>query len=116
MKKIFLALFILLLVFAFLFSGCQEKTIGDAKSNISNPQIKEAPANNTIPPMVSNSCSIDSDCVPSSCCHAKSCVLKSEGPDCKGAICTLNCEPGTLDCGGSCQCNGGKCNANLSYN
>jgi hypothetical protein len=38
-------------------------------------------------------------CVPASCCHATECVLGSEAPDCNGSACTLNCEPGTLDCG-----------------
>ncbi len=54
-------------------------------------------------------CEIDEDCVPATCCHADSCVLKSEAPNCDGAICTMSCS-GPMDCGaGSCGCNKGKC-------
>ncbi len=57
-------------------------------------------------------CSSDEDCVQDSCCHAKGCVLKSNAPSCKGVMCTMNCEPGTLDCGqGSCKCLNSKCEA-----
>lgn len=46
----------------------------------------------------------DIACVPASCCHANECVLESEAPDCDGRICTMSCEPGTLDCGqGHCE-------------
>lgn len=38
-------------------------------------------------------------CVPASCCHASECVLESEAPDCSGRICTMSCEPDTMDCG-----------------
>jgi len=55
-------------------------------------------------------CNIDSDCAPSSCCHASSCILKSQAPDCKRAICSQVCTPGTLDCNqGSCLCKNKKC-------
>ena len=40
----------------------------------------------------------DAVCVPASCCHATSCVLESETPDCSGRLCTMDCRPGTLDC------------------
>jgi len=57
-----------------------------------------------------NGCNIDADCVPASCCHASECVLESEAPDCSGRICTMNCEPGTLDCGqGHCEFVDGEC-------
>ncbi len=43
-------------------------------------------------------------CYPSDCCHATVCSL--EQPDCTGAICTMDCRPGTLDCGqGECNYN-----------
>jgi hypothetical protein len=58
-------------------------------------------------------CNADSDCVPSDCCHAISCTAKNNSPDCEGVMCTMNCEPGTLDCGGSCVCQNNKCAANL---
>ena len=43
-------------------------------------------------------------CIAASCCHASECVLESEAPDCNGSICTMSCEPGTMDCGaGHCE-------------
>ena len=44
-------------------------------------------------------CTTDSDCVPAQCCHATSVVNKQYSPDCEGVACTLDCSPGTLDCG-----------------
>jgi putative hemolysin len=62
-----------------------------------------------------DSCSTDSDCVPSGCCHPKDCVLKKNAPVCEGVMCTMNCAPGTLDCGqGKCSCVNGKCEAILN--
>ncbi len=61
---------------------------------------------------VSNECSENSDCVPDSCCHADSCIPAEQAPDCSGMMCTMNCEPGTLDCGqGNCGCTNNKCKA-----
>ncbi|MBW3019573.1 hypothetical protein KY329_05310 [Candidatus Woesearchaeota archaeon] len=54
-------------------------------------------------------CFSDSDCVPATCCHSSWCTIKSAAPNCAGTVCTENCEPGTLDCGGSCACVDGKC-------
>ena len=52
------------------------------------------------------------ECVPSSCCHATSCVEKSQAQDCRGIACTQECKPGTLDCGqGECKAVNGKCEA-----
>ena len=60
-------------------------------------------------------CSIDSDCVPASCCHQSSCVAKAQAPQCKGIMCIQVSEPGTLDCGqGSCTCENNKCEVKLS--
>lgn len=56
-------------------------------------------------------CETDADCVPSGCCHATSCVAASEAPDCSDVACTLECEEGTLDCGGRCLCLQGRCAA-----
>jgi len=64
-------------------------------------------------------CNVDSDCVPSSCCHPGSCVPLNQSPSCGregGAVfCTMNCEPNTLDCGqGNCVCIEHKCSVNWS--
>ncbi len=44
-------------------------------------------------------CNADTDCVPASCCHAKDVVNLEYAPNCERMFCTMNCEPGTLDCG-----------------
>jgi hypothetical protein len=54
-------------------------------------------------------CKKDSDCVFDSCCHPKGCVAKDQAPLCDAIACTENCEPGSLDCGGSCACVDGEC-------
>ena len=57
-------------------------------------------------------CEVDSDCVKATCCHADSCVVKENAPDCSNVFCTLECKSGTMDCGqGSCKCVNGKCKA-----
>lgn len=57
-----------------------------------------------------NECVKNSDCIPDSCCHAKSCTSINNEPNCSGAFCTMDCRPGTLDCRqGSCGCVNGKC-------
>lgn len=58
-------------------------------------------------------CKTDADCVRGSCCHADSCVAKANAPDCKDAVCTLECRSGTMDCGGGCLCQNGKCAAKV---
>ncbi len=59
-------------------------------------------------------CSSKIDCVPAECCHATSCVSKSQAPDCAGEMCTMNCAPGTMDCGGGCECQNKQCVAILA--
>lgn len=54
-------------------------------------------------------CSTAADCVPDDCCHATGCTGKSNAPSCDGVMCTMDCQPGTLDCGGGCGCVEGKC-------
>ncbi|HLD01038.1 MAG TPA: hypothetical protein VJC39_04800 [Candidatus Nanoarchaeia archaeon] len=57
-------------------------------------------------------CLTDSECVPSSCCHPTDAINIDSAPDCAGAICTLSCEPGTLDCGqGEVKCVNNQCMA-----
>jgi len=54
-------------------------------------------------------CDEDSDCVPAQCCHAADCIIKEKRSDCNKIACTMDCRPGTLDCGGSCACINGRC-------
>lgn len=55
-------------------------------------------------------CSVDTDCVPATCCHARDTVGKDYAPDCGEALCTAVCEPGTLDCNqGKIECVRGEC-------
>jgi hypothetical protein len=58
-------------------------------------------------------CTRDEDCVPEGCCHAKACVARGRAPDCSAVMCTMECRPGTLDCGGRCLCQEGRCAARL---
>jgi hypothetical protein len=64
--------------------------------------------NATIP--VEKQCKIDTDCVPSVCCHATDSVNKANAPDCSETFCSLECKPGTVDCGqGVVGCEEGAC-------
>jgi hypothetical protein len=57
-------------------------------------------------------CKSDEDCVPSSCCHAETCVLRqsqSEPLNCSVTLCYAQCRPMTIDCGGFCFCEKGNC-------
>ncbi len=64
--------------------------------------------NNNIPEELK--CANNEDCAPAACCHADSCINKNFKPDCKRAFCTLECRPGTMDCGkGYCACENNKC-------
>jgi|GEM_PF-6697583 len=55
-------------------------------------------------------CTTDIDCVKDVCCHAAGCVPKEDAPNCVAMMmCTQNCAPYTLDCGGSCVCQNGVC-------
>jgi len=57
-------------------------------------------------------CTIDEECVASTCCHPDSCVNEDSKPECEGRVCSMNCEPGTMDCGqGKCVCENNKCAA-----
>jgi nickel-dependent lactate racemase len=54
-------------------------------------------------------CVVDEDCLPASCCHAESCVIKEKKPDCSNMFCSQVCS-GPLDCSeGSCGCVNNKC-------
>jgi len=94
MKKKFILIIFLISVFVIV--GCTN----NGQSNNQTPIISE------------NICNIDSDCVPATCCHAKTCINKENKPNCNGMMCTQECASGTLDCGqGSCKCQNNKCTA-----
>jgi len=59
-------------------------------------------------------CATDNDCKPGQCCHPTTCVPGTEQPECAAVSCDASCQAGTLDCGGSCTCEDGKCTANLN--
>ena len=61
-----------------------------------------------------DACEPDDDCVPAECCHAAACVAAANAPDCTDVMCTMDCQYGTLDCGGRCLCHEGRCAARLS--
>ena len=85
---------LLILTSSFLFIGCKE----EIENNIPGELY----------------CNTDSDCVAASCCHPDSCVNAESAPDCQGLMCTLECKPGTMDCGqGKCVCQNNECTAQI---
>lgn len=44
-------------------------------------------------------CTLDSDCVSTTCCHATDAVNQEFGHNCAGQLCSQECVPGTIDCG-----------------
>jgi hypothetical protein len=59
-------------------------------------------------------CKSDGDCVPAECCHPKGCSSRSLAPSCAATMCTMNCAPQSLDCGGgTCFCHDGECAARM---
>jgi hypothetical protein len=60
-------------------------------------------------------CETDADCIAAECCHPTSCINTDYKTNCKDTMCTMSCEPGTLDCGqGSCLCVDNKCTAQIN--
>ncbi len=45
------------------------------------------------------SCTLDSDCVSTTCCHALDAINQEFGPNCAGQLCSQECVPETIDCG-----------------
>ena len=88
--------------------------------------VRPAPASTTVVPvplaadppatptaelvMSQDGCKSDADCVPAACCHAAACMSVDKAKPCN-MMCTQICEPGTLDCGGACLCQQGRCAA-----
>lgn len=108
-----------------LFPSCQP-TAGYRSSTVTGgtsppPQVPEmggAPAVQPSAPrprprVTEPACTRDDDCVPGGCCHPSTCVPRTQAPDCSEVICTQECRPGTLDCGGRCACEGGVCVAHF---
>lgn len=60
-------------------------------------------------------CDKDGDCVPAQCCHAGDCIVKEKRADCSKVACTMECRPGTLDCGGGCACISNRCSGRNFY-
>ncbi len=60
-------------------------------------------------------CQTDADCFPAECCHASMCVSGDNTPMCENIACTMECRPGTIDCGGGCLCVEGRCAARLMH-
>ncbi len=59
---------------------------------------------------IDQKCLADADCVALECCHAKNAVHKDFAPECGQTLCTMNCEPDTLDCNqGEIRCIGSRC-------
>ena len=55
-------------------------------------------------------CTINSDCVPSACCHANDSVNKVMAPNCKMVSCSEECAPLTIDCSqGEIKCVNNEC-------
>lgn len=55
-------------------------------------------------------CAVDADCAPAACCHAADAVNEQYAPSCNGVLCTMECRPGTIDCGqGSITCVDNEC-------
>lgn len=55
-------------------------------------------------------CTADNQCAPAGCCHAADAVNEKYAPSCNGILCTMECRPGTIDCGqGSLKCINNEC-------
>jgi len=60
-------------------------------------------------------CSADADCAPKECCHASGAVNEQYAPSCNGVLCTMECRPGTIDCGqGKIRCVENECKVVLA--
>jgi len=72
------------------------------------PLVKNAVCeNNKCVALKGPDCKTDTDCVKNACCHATGCI-KGPAKPCT-VMCTQECRPDTLDCGGSCGCMNGQC-------
>lgn len=59
---------------------------------------------------IEKQCTTDNECVPAVCCHATDALNEQYAPSCNGVLCTMECKPGTIDCGqGQIKCIENKC-------
>jgi len=62
-------------------------------------------------------CQTDLDCVPAACCHSGSAVNYLHAPNCSEIACSMECRPGTLDCGGGTPaCVNNRCQVKWRWN
>ena len=80
------------------------------------PPEETAPEESSEPRLVvgEDACETDADCVPAGCCHPAACVAQANAPTCGEVMCTADCRPDTMDCGGGCLCHEGRCAARLA--
>jgi hypothetical protein len=79
---------------------------------VGSPSAAPSPTGSVV--VSSDPCTSDADCVPMDCCHATACGAKAKAPSCDNKMCTMDCRPNTMDCGGSCLCHAGHCAARLA--
>ncbi len=78
-------------------------TDSDVESDSSKPDI-----------LLDKYCEQDTDCVAATCCHATDALARSYGPACTAVLCSMDCQPDTLDCGqGAVKCINNQCTAVL---
>ncbi len=101
--------FVLIAVAALILAGCVQQ----AAYATPTPTPTPTPLPTATAPQPTadlKACSQDSDCVPSTCCHAPDCANRVA---INRTVCTLLCTAvceGPLDCGaGSCGCVSGRC-------
>ena len=111
MKYLWIVLLVILVIVSV---GCTEEQIIVDSNNTDTSEDDSDVKVIVDEPTIPIECEVDADCVKASCCHASSCVAVNEAPSCEGLFCTSECAPGTLDCGGACYCNEGKCAAILN--
>jgi len=78
-----------------------------------NKECKQVRIETNPPPEPTAECTTDDDCVPEQCCHPTTCIPAEQKGVCN-LMCTQECQPQTMDCGGYCACESGKCVAQLN--
>lgn len=86
--------------------GVQWPTGGDA--------TVESDASSAANGAMGTECVRDQDCVPAECCHPRTCVPAAQRTAVCNMMCTEECRGGTMDCGGGCLCQQGRCAAHIT--